>query len=166
MDNSRDSWHLRHWCMTIFVTWLLRMTLDSISHSCDIFCHTHKTLFWVWVVFSKLLCKFINTLLSWEQWKSRSEGPSSFTGWWCWLWRPRSVESALTASSIQCCTILHGPPMPPALTVKRSCILYCTPRPCLLLLRYTASNPSQPQMQLHAASVPPVPSCSFRDHVM
>ena len=46
-DNPSDLLHLRHWLhfynwepefMTIFVAWQLRVTLDSISNSCDRFC--------------------------------------------------------------------------------------------------------------------------------
>ena len=45
-DNPEDLWHLRHWLqfwqlrtwiMTIFVTWQLIVTLDSIRNSCDVF---------------------------------------------------------------------------------------------------------------------------------
>ena len=44
--DPRDLWDLRHWLqfgqlrtwfMTIFVTWQLRVTLDSIRNSCDVF---------------------------------------------------------------------------------------------------------------------------------
>ena len=44
-DNPGDLWHLRHWLQfwqlrtriqTIFVTWQLRVTLDSICNSCDV----------------------------------------------------------------------------------------------------------------------------------
>ena len=43
-SNPRDLWHLRYWLqyweprfMTIFVTWELIVTLDSIRNSCDVF---------------------------------------------------------------------------------------------------------------------------------
>ena len=40
-ENPGDLWHLRHnWepeFMTIFVTWQLRVTLDSIRNSCDVY---------------------------------------------------------------------------------------------------------------------------------
>ena len=44
-DNPGDLWHLRHWLQfwqlrtwihDNFVTWQLRVTLDSIRHSCDV----------------------------------------------------------------------------------------------------------------------------------
>ena len=34
--NPRVLWHLRHW-LQIFFTWKLRVTLDSIRNSCDVF---------------------------------------------------------------------------------------------------------------------------------
>ena len=42
-DNPGDLWHLRHWLQfwqlrtQFFVTWQLRVTLDSISNSCNVY---------------------------------------------------------------------------------------------------------------------------------
>ena len=88
-DYNSDNWEPEF--MTIFVTWQLRVTLDSICNSCNVFNHILlvvvlpdklkefvKNVIWPW--HQRLGCRFWNGIFIWEKFCRSRFVPSLF--WW------------------------------------------------------------------------------------